>query len=97
MKISRTAFRLATASVAVMLSLATPASAQTEQPPKAGGTLEVNILGPAQRQGGGPWGHVFTFHISTQRRQGAATQKRQELLTAKHAQYAKIAAPAFET
>jgi hypothetical protein len=43
------------------------------------------------------WGHVFTFHISTQRRKGAATQKRQEWLTAKHAKHAKIAAPAFET
>ena len=47
--------------------------------------------------GGRHWGHVFTFHILTQRRKGAATQKRQEWLTAKHAKYAKIAAPAFET
>ena len=44
MKVSHAAFRLATASVAVMLSLATPASAQTEQPPKAGGTLNMGIV-----------------------------------------------------
>ena len=40
----RAALRLAAASVAVMLSFAAPASAQSEQPPKPGGTLEIGTV-----------------------------------------------------
>ena len=40
----RAALRLAAASVAAMLSFAAPASAQSEQPPKPGGTLEIGTV-----------------------------------------------------
>src|SRR5258705_363239 len=40
----RAALRLAAASLAVTLSLATPVSAQSEQPPKPGGTLEAGTV-----------------------------------------------------
>ena len=40
----RAVSRLAAASVAVMLSFAAPASAQSEQPPKPGGTLEIGTV-----------------------------------------------------
>ncbi|MDB5575004.1 MAG: dppA3, partial [Bradyrhizobium sp.] len=40
----RAASRLAAASVAAMLSFAVPASAQSEQTPKPGGTLEIGTV-----------------------------------------------------
>jgi len=40
----RAASRLAAASAAIMLSFAAPASAQSEQPPKPGGTLEIGTV-----------------------------------------------------
>src|SRR6201991_1716811 len=44
MRVSRNRLRLAAATVAATLSLAMPAFAQSEQPPKAGGTLEVGTV-----------------------------------------------------
>ena len=44
MSITRATLRLAAASLAVTLSLATPVSAESEQPPKPGGTLEVGTV-----------------------------------------------------
>jgi peptide/nickel transport system substrate-binding protein len=44
MSVTRAALRLAAASLAVTLSLATPVSAESEQPPKPGGTLEVGTV-----------------------------------------------------
>jgi len=44
MSYSRAALSLAAASVAISLSLAGPVSAQSEQPPKPGGTLEVGTV-----------------------------------------------------
>ena len=40
----RAALRLAAASAAIMLTFAAPASAQSEQPPKPGGTLEIGTV-----------------------------------------------------
>ena len=44
MSITQVTLRLAAASLAVTLSLATPVSAQSEQLPKPGGTLEVGTV-----------------------------------------------------
>lgn len=44
MSITRATLRLAATSLAVTLSLATPVSAQSEQPPKPGGTFEVGTV-----------------------------------------------------
>ena len=44
MRVSRNRLRLAAATVAATLSLTMPAFAQSEQPPKAGGTLEVGTV-----------------------------------------------------
>jgi len=49
MSVIRTAWRLAAGSAAILLALATPASAQTEAKPQYGGTLEIGNA----RGGGG--------------------------------------------
>ena len=44
MSLYRTSLRIAAASVAATLMFAAPAWAQSEQPPKPGGTLEVGTV-----------------------------------------------------